>query len=196
MTCAACAARIEKKLNRLDGVEATVNYATEKATIVFDPDVVSTDELRAAVESIGYGAEVPTAGSTADDDDADERRRRSLLRRLIVAAGLGVPVLVMSMVPAAQFRGWQWVAFVLATPVATVGGRAVPPRRVEERPPGRGVDGHLGLGRSAGGLRVEHLCTVLHRCRRHRDEDADVAGTDAAATPTTCTSRWRRRQSP
>ena len=80
--------------------------------------VVSTDEMRAAVESIGYGAEVPTAGSTADDDDADERRRLSLLRRLTVAAGLGVPVLVMSMVPAAQFRGWQWVAFVLATPVA------------------------------------------------------------------------------
>ncbi len=118
MTCAACAARIEKKLNRLEGVEATVNYATERATIAFDPAVVSTDEMRAAVESIGYGAEFPTAGSP-DDDEADERRRQSLLRRLIVAAGLGVPVLVLSMVPAAQFRNWQWVAFILATPVAT-----------------------------------------------------------------------------
>jgi Cu+-exporting ATPase len=117
MTCAACAARIEKKLNRLDGVEASVNYATERASIVFDPAVVSTSEMRAAVESIGYGAAVPTAGGP-DDGEADERRRRSLLRRLVVAAGLGGPVLVMSMVPAAQFRYWQWVALVLATPVA------------------------------------------------------------------------------
>ena len=119
MTCAACAARIETKLNRLDGVTATVNYATEKASVEFDPVVVSTDDLRAAVESIGYRANVVAAGAAAVDDDEDDRRRRSLLRRLIVAAVLGVPVLVLSMVPAAQFRYWQWVAFVLATPVAT-----------------------------------------------------------------------------
>ncbi len=73
--------------------------------------------MRAAVESIGYSAEVPAAGAP-DDDDADDRRRRSLLRRLVVAAGLGGPVLVMSMIPAAQFPYWQWVALVLATPVA------------------------------------------------------------------------------
>ncbi len=119
MTCAACATRIEKKLNRLDGVQATVNYATEKASVVFDPTVVSTVDLRAAVESIGYGADPIAAGAPDDDDDRDERRRRSVLRRLVVSAALGGPVLVLSMVPAAQFRYWQWVAFVLATPVAT-----------------------------------------------------------------------------
>jgi P-type Cu+ transporter len=116
MSCAACASRIEKTLNRLDGVNATVNFATEKASVAFDPAVVSTDDLRVAVESIGYGAELP---STASHDDEDERRRRLLLWRLVVAVALGVPVLVMSMVPAAQFRGWQWVALVLATPVTT-----------------------------------------------------------------------------
>jgi Cu+-exporting ATPase len=120
MSCAACAARIEKTLNSLDGVTATVNYATEKATVAFDPAMVSTDDLRLAVESIGYGAELPTAstGHTQQDDDV-ERRRLVLLRRLIVAVVLGAPVLVMSMVPAVQFRNWQWVALVLSTPVAT-----------------------------------------------------------------------------
>ncbi|HEX2783720.1 MAG TPA: heavy metal translocating P-type ATPase [Ilumatobacteraceae bacterium] len=118
MTCAGCAARIESTLNHLDGVKATVNFATEKASVDFDPTVVSTDDLRTAVESIGYSADPVRAGTVAVDDDEDDRRRRSLLRRLVVAAVLGVPVLVMSMVPAAQFRNWQWVAFVMATPVA------------------------------------------------------------------------------
>ena len=120
MTCAACAARIEKKLNTLDGVTATVNYATEKAAVAFDPDIQSTDDLLVAVESIGYGAVIPasTAGY-AHEDDADDRRRRVLLRRLVVATALGLPVLVISMAPALQFRYWQWVAFALATPVAT-----------------------------------------------------------------------------
>ncbi|MGZ7087714.1 MAG: heavy metal translocating P-type ATPase, partial [Ilumatobacteraceae bacterium] len=118
MTWAACAARIATKLNRLDGVHATVNYATAKASVMVDPTVVSTADLRTAVESIGYGGD-PIAAGAVDDDDKDERRRRSLLRRLVVSAGLGGPVLVLSMVPAAQFRYWQWVAFILATPVAT-----------------------------------------------------------------------------
>jgi P-type Cu+ transporter len=119
MTCAGCASRIEKSLNGLDGVNATVNLATEKASVAFDPDVVSTDDLVSAVESIGYGAELPKPAGSAGDDEEDERRRRLLLRRLVVSVALGVPVLVMSMIPAAQFRNWQWVALVLATPVAT-----------------------------------------------------------------------------
>jgi P-type Cu+ transporter len=118
MTCAGCASRIETSLNRLDGVKATVNFATEKASVEFDPDVVSTGDLQTAVESIGYRADLVRPGTVAIDDDEDDRRRRSLLLRLTVAAALGVPVLVMSMVPAAQFRNWQWVAFVMATPVA------------------------------------------------------------------------------
>ena len=116
MTCASCASRIEKKLNRLDGVHATVNYATEKATVEFDADAVSADQLVEAVESIGYGALLPSAAH--EPHDADEARLTGLRRRLVVAAVLGVPVLAMSMIPPIQFRGWQWLALVLATPVA------------------------------------------------------------------------------
>ena len=118
MTCAACANRIEKKLNRLDGVTATVNYATEKANVSFDPSVASPDALIAAVESIGYGALLP---APVGEERADPALARiaDLQRRLIVAIALGVPVLLVSMIPALQFRSWQWVVLVLATPVAT-----------------------------------------------------------------------------
>ncbi len=117
MTCAACANRIEKKLNTLDGVTATVNYATEKASVAFDATQVGPDELVAAVESIGYGAAMP-ATTDPDQPDASEVRLADLRRRMVLAIVLGVPVLLVSMVPALQFRGWQWVALVLATPVA------------------------------------------------------------------------------
>ena len=117
MTCASCAGRIEKKLNRLDGVTASVNYATEKASVSFDPAKVSTDQLVAAVESIGYGAIVPS-DQPNDEPDPNEVRLADLRRRLVLATVLGVPVLLLSMVPAFQFRGWQWVCLVLATPVA------------------------------------------------------------------------------
>ena len=118
MTCAACANRIEKKLNRLDGVTATVNYATEKANVSFDPAVASPDVLIAAVESIGYGALLP---APIGEERADPALARiaDLQRRLIVAVTLGVPVLLVSMIPALQFRGWQWLALAFATPVAT-----------------------------------------------------------------------------
>jgi P-type Cu+ transporter len=118
MTCASCATRIEKKLNRLDGVTASVNFATETASVDFDPAVVSPGQMCEAVAAIGYSADVVEArGGDDSGDDADDATRRSLLRRLIVAATFGVPVLVLAMVPAAQFRYWQWVAFALATPV-------------------------------------------------------------------------------
>ena len=118
MTCAACAMRIEKKLNRLDGVTATVNYATERATVAFEPERVDTAALITAVKSIGYDAALP---SLIDDPDHDPglARLADLRRRLIAAIALGIPVLLLSMIPALQFRGWQWVALVLATPVAT-----------------------------------------------------------------------------
>ena len=119
MTCAACANRIEKKLNKLEGVTASVNYATEKASVDFDLSSVSADELVAAVESIGYGAVLPKADEPAVPtvDPADERLA-DLRRRMIVAIALGIPVLLVSMIPALQFRGWQWLALALATPVA------------------------------------------------------------------------------
>ncbi|MEQ1701010.1 MAG: cation-translocating P-type ATPase, partial [Ilumatobacteraceae bacterium] len=118
MTCAACANRIEKKLNRLDGVTATVNYATEKANVTFDPAVATPDALIATVESIGYGAALP-APDDAGRPDAALARITELQHRLLLAIACGVPVLLVSMIPALQFRGWQWVALVLATPVAT-----------------------------------------------------------------------------
>ncbi|MFI0525456.1 MAG: heavy metal translocating P-type ATPase [Ilumatobacteraceae bacterium] len=117
MTCAACANRIEKKLNRLDGVTATVNYATEKANVAFDPEVATPETLIATVQSIGYGAAMP---APIGDDRADPALARiaDLRRRLTVAVLLGVPVLLLSMIPALQLRGWQWFALVFATPVA------------------------------------------------------------------------------
>jgi Cu+-exporting ATPase len=111
MTCAACANRIERKLNKLDGVEASVNYATEQAAVRFDPERVTVADLVGAVEAAGYRA-APAA-------EADERidRAASLRRRLAVAAVLTAPLVVLAMLMPLQFTGWEWVALVLATPV-------------------------------------------------------------------------------
>ncbi len=113
MTCAACAARIERRLNRTDGVSATVNYATERARVRFDPQMIDIAAVIAAVERTGYGARL----SDSDNDAAADARLADLRRRLVVAVIGGIPVLVLSMVPSTQFDGWQWVALVLATPV-------------------------------------------------------------------------------
>ena len=119
MTCASCASRIERKLNELDGVTATVNYATEKARVDFDPGSVSPEELLAAVEAVGYTATLPTEESHGVDEPAHETRR--LRTRLIVSALLSVPILLMSMVPRLQFDNWQWLTLQLATPVVLWG---------------------------------------------------------------------------
>ncbi|MFF3981903.1 heavy metal translocating P-type ATPase [Streptomyces sp. NPDC001828] len=122
MTCASCAARIEKKLNRMDGVEATVNYATEKAKVTFREDV-SVADLIATVEATGYTAKEPApvppaqAGPGADAEPADELR--PLRARLLTAVVLAVPVIAMSMVPALQFAYWQWLSLALTVPVVT-----------------------------------------------------------------------------
>ncbi|SDT80987.1 Cu+-exporting ATPase [Streptomyces sp. TLI_053] len=128
MTCASCAARIEKKLNRMDGVEATVNYATEKARVVFGPDV-SVADLVATVEATGYtaapprtDAAAPAAGPAVPGGDpagepADDLA--PLRQRLITAVVLAVPVVAMAMVPALQFDNWQWLSLTLAAPVVT-----------------------------------------------------------------------------
>ena len=115
MTCAACANRIEKKLNRLDGVTATVNYATEKARARV-PASVSADDLIAVVEKTGYTAVLPAApASPAAVGDP-------LRTRLILSAVLSVPVAVLAMVPAWQFDYWQWLSLTLAAPVVAYGG--------------------------------------------------------------------------
>ncbi len=119
MTCASCAARVEKRLNRLDGVEASVNYATETATVAFDPARVEPPQLVAAVEGAGYGAVLPSA----DDAPAPEPPAGDPLRtRLVASAVLTVPVVLLSMVPALQFDNWQWLCLQLATPVVLWGG--------------------------------------------------------------------------
>jgi Cu+-exporting ATPase len=114
MTCASCASRIERRLNKLDGVSASVNYATEKARVEYDPDTVAPGDLVAAVEAVGYGATLP-AQEQHDAAPADETL--PLLRRVVVSAALSLPLLLISMVPALQFDRWQWLALQLATPV-------------------------------------------------------------------------------
>ena len=132
MTCASCAARIEKKLNKLDGVSATVNFATESARVSF-PAAVSAGDLISVVEQAGYTAAVPARRQAesaepgaaepgaAEPTAAEAGEPDGLRRRLLVSAALAVPVVVLAMVPAWQFRNWQWAALVLASPVAVWG---------------------------------------------------------------------------
>ncbi|MGA0263568.1 MAG: heavy metal translocating P-type ATPase [Ilumatobacteraceae bacterium] len=124
MTCAACAARIEKKLNRLDGVSATVNYATSKATVHVAPsqvDASSIDVLTKTVDDLGYGAVLVSTddGSRSTVEIATDTHVDDIRRRLVVAAVGALPVMVLSMIPSLQFDGWQWVSLALATPVVT-----------------------------------------------------------------------------
>ena len=128
MTCASCAARVEKKLNKLDGVAATVNFATETARVTF-PGSVCQDELVAAVEQAGYTAVLPAAAEPAGAEPAggphpaadEQGEAASLRQRLLVSLALAAPVVVLAMVPAAQFRNWQWASLALASPVAVWG---------------------------------------------------------------------------
>ncbi|MFI0357294.1 heavy metal translocating P-type ATPase [Actinomadura sp. 9N407] len=124
MTCASCAARVEKRLNKLEGVTATVNYATEKARVEY-PEGIALEELIAQVEKAGYTAEPPAPpesesggdGATAEDDGLT-----SLRQRLITSIVLAVPVIAMAMVPAWQFESWQWLSLTLAAPVVVYAG--------------------------------------------------------------------------
>ncbi len=124
MTCASCAARIEKKLNRMEGVTATVNYATEKATVTVGGDVTAED-LIATVQKTGYTAELPPPPKGAHDpaeraQPVDELR--AVRTRLWVSLALSVPVVALAMVPAWQFTYWQWLSLTLAAPVVGYGG--------------------------------------------------------------------------
>ena len=117
MTCAACAARIERGLEKLDGVEASVNYATEQAAVTFDAERVAVADLVEAVEAAGYRA------WPLDDAREREDRAPALRTSLLLAAALTVPLTALSMIPALQFEGWEWLAFALATPVVLWAGR-------------------------------------------------------------------------
>jgi len=123
MTCASCAARIERKLNKLDGVTASVNYATEKASVEVAGEV-SPETLIEVVETAGYTAHLPAppqpeTGGT--EQDPEDRATDALRTRLLVSAVLTVPVIAMAMVPALQFTNWQWLSLTLAAPVVVWG---------------------------------------------------------------------------
>jgi P-type Cu+ transporter len=120
MTCASCAARIEKKLNKLDGVEASVNFATEEAAVTFDPTRVRVEELLASVEASGYGAAVAHAGARGADESAAAGRR--LVIRLVVSTVLTAPLVLVTAIAPLHFAGWEWVALALSTPVILWGG--------------------------------------------------------------------------
>lgn len=118
MTCATCATRVEKKLNRMPGVSATVNFATETAHVEY-PEDVSVDDLLATVTATGYSATPPAPEESGEEEPAAEPD--PLLHRLIGSAVLSVPVVLLSMIPALQFPNWQWFALMLAAPVVTWG---------------------------------------------------------------------------
>jgi P-type Cu+ transporter len=129
MTCASCANRIERKLNKLDGVQATVNYATEKAKVTY-ADGVSTEQLLQAVENAGYKAALPSPPASGDGTSSDGSQGeqlsgtdhvRELQQRLLIVVALTLPVIAVSMIPALQFRAWQWAALTLAAPVVVWG---------------------------------------------------------------------------
>src|SRR5699024_1122036 len=142
MTCTSCSSRVERKLNKLDGVEATVNFATESASVRYDPAKVDPDNLIETVKATGYGAftmsgATDDGGDSTDDaatvasgssgarsqvDTAREHEAADLKNRLIISALLTVPIVLLSMIPALQFTNWQWAVLTMTTPVFFWGG--------------------------------------------------------------------------
>lgn len=142
MTCTSCSGRVERKLNKIEGVDATVNYATESATISYDPARIDTGALIETVRGAGYDAftmggdesvEGADAGESGDDagggggprdqiEAARDRETADLKHRLIISAALTVPVVLLSMIPALQFTHWQWAVLTMVTPVFFWGG--------------------------------------------------------------------------
>ena len=192
MTCTSCAARVQKKLNRLDGVEATVNYATEKASVRYDPAKVGPAELVATVEQTGYTARLPqprASRPTGDDGDvpdaaaaetADLRQRLLVSRRPDPAGaragdGPGRPVRQLAMALADPGR-----------PGRGLGRLAVPPRRRAEPAAPRRDDGHAGVAGHAGGLRLVAVRPLLRRRR-----DARACGCTSTSPPPPGTGRPR-----
>ena len=121
MTCASCATRIEKRLNELDGVEASVNYATEAASVAYDPAAVESEQLVEAIEGAGYHAVLPGAEPAAAQQ-AEADPLALLRRRMLFAAAFALPVFLMAMIPPLQFDNWQWLSLQLATPVVLWAG--------------------------------------------------------------------------
>ncbi|WP_431922373.1 heavy metal translocating P-type ATPase [Nonomuraea jabiensis] len=121
MTCASCANRIERKLNKMDGVTATVNYATEKAKVTF-PEDVDPQQLIAEVEKAGYTAALPAPPKAEAAEQEPQDELQPLRQRLVTSVVLAVPVIAMAMIPPLQFTNWQWLSLVLAAPVVVYAG--------------------------------------------------------------------------
>ena len=121
MTCTSCSSRVERKLNKLEGVSASVNFATEAAAIEYDSQTVSPQELISVVEGAGYGA-FDMAGAKTEEPQAEKSRDGGLLRRTIISGALSLPLMVVSMWPALQFPNWQWACAIVATIVYIFGG--------------------------------------------------------------------------
>ncbi|MCQ9677020.1 cation-translocating P-type ATPase [Corynebacterium sp. BF-R-2] len=127
MTCTSCSSRVERKLNKVEGVEATVNFATESASVSYDPATTTPSDLIEVVEGAGYGAFTMGGEGEADStptttESARDAEAADLLQRTLVSGVLSVPLMVLSMVPALQFQHWQWACLVLATIVYIFGG--------------------------------------------------------------------------
>lgn len=131
MSCASCVAKVERNLNAVDGAEATVNFATRRAAVTFDPELCGPEDFARAVDSAGYTAILPgpesdqhQSGSPSDHDHMSHSvaSQAVLLRRLLVSGALTIPLVLISMIPALQFDYWQWVALALATPIVLWGG--------------------------------------------------------------------------
>ena len=177
MTCASCANRIERKLNRLDGVSATVNYATERATVDYDPEVAQPEDLLGAVEAAGYQAVLPAAEPARNDGghehhDLAEDETAALRRRLVISAVLSFPVLLMAMVPALQFDNWQWLSLQLATPVVLWGAWPFHKAAWTNAQARDRDDGHPHLRRRARRVAVVAVLPVPRRRRDARHADA------------------------
>lgn len=121
MTCTSCSSRVERKLNKLEGVSASVNFATEAAAIEYDSQTVSPQELISVVEGAGYGA-FDMAAAKAEEPQAEKNSDGGLLRRTIISGALSLPLMVVSMWPALQFQNWQWACAIVATIIFVFGG--------------------------------------------------------------------------
>ena len=177
MTCASCVSRIERKLNKLDGVEASVNFATEQATVRYDASV-AVDDLVSAVEAAGYHARPALDAGVHQHHDEPIAVLR---RRLAVAVALTVPLALIAMVPALQFTGWEWVALVLATPVVFWSGSGFHRAALQSaRHLAATMDTLISMGTLAAWLVVgggpDRWARRRHVLRgRGRDHDADPA---------------------
>ncbi len=198
MTCASCAARIEKKLNRLDGVTATVNYATETATVDFEPGTVVPDELVSVVESIGYGAALP-APPAADEPATEEVHEddthvRVLRQRLLGSARADRAGRASRHGPGAAVRQLAVALAHAGRARRHLGGLAVPPGRLAQPAPPRRDDGHAGVGRCPRRVRVVAVGAVPRRRGDGGHADALHAGARLGCRHRRDLPRGRRRR--